>query len=125
MDRPRREIRDSKDQEQRLVKLYMYGEIDDGQIRIQSGPIKLMRERYKGELDKLIKRREGKVEAITAEAEIKAYRKKIKSGLTKLNHDGKRSAFDALKVSAVAAHDQVVVKGIVPSDITTTERTSA
>ena len=49
----------------------------------------------------------------------------MKKNLTSLDHDGKRSAFAVLNVSAVATHDQVVVKGIVPSDITTVEQTSA
>ncbi len=58
-------------------------------------------------------------------SEFESYCKKIKENLTSLDHDGKRSAFAVLNVSAVATHDQVVVKEIVPSDITTIEQTSA
>lgn len=124
-NRLRSEIKRCQNLEGRLVNLYMYGEVDDEHIRVKIGPIKLMREGYQGELESLIKLQEDKIEAKTAEAEIEAYCKKIKEGLTNLNHDGKRSAFDVLKVRAVATHDQVVVKGILPSDITTIEQTSA
>ena len=103
----------------------MYGEIDDENIRAQSGPIKLLRERYQDELQKLTEVQAQTIEAETAEREIESYCKKIKKNLTSLDHYGKRSAFAVLNVSAVATHDQVVVKGIVPSDITTIEQTSA
>ena len=102
----------------------MYGEIDDENIRVQSGPIKLLRERYQDELQELTEVQAQKIEVETAEREIESYCKKIKENLTSLDHDGKRSAFAVLNVSAVATHDQVVVKGIVPSDITTIEQTS-
>ena len=107
-----------------MVKLYTYGEIDDERIRIQSGPIKLLRERYQEELRKLTEFQGLKFQAKSAEREIEDYCKRIKENLTKLDHDGKRSAFEVLKVNAVATHDRVVVKGIVPSDITTIEQTS-
>ena len=119
------EIKRCQDLEARLVKLYMYGEIDDENIRVQSGPIKLLRERYQDELQELMEVQAQNIEAETAEREIESYCKKIKKNLTSLDHDGKRSAFAVLNVSAVATHDQVVVKGIVPSDITTIEQTSA
>ena len=119
------EIKRCQDLEARLVKLYMYGEIDDENIRVQSGPIKLLRERYQDELQELTEVQAQKIEAETAEREIESYCKNIKKNLTSLDHDGKRSAFAVLNVSAVATHDQVVVKGIVPSDITTIEQTSA
>ena len=119
------EIKRCQDLEARLVKLYMYGEIDDENIRVQSGPIKLLRERYQDELQELMEVQAQNIEAETAEREIESYCKKIKENLTSLDHDGKRSAFAVLNVSAVATHDQVVVKGIVPSDITTIEQTSA
>ncbi|NQW22473.1 MAG: recombinase family protein [SAR202 cluster bacterium] len=125
LSRLRAEIRRCQDLEGRLVKLYMYGEIDDDYIRVHSGPIKLLRERYQGELQNLSNLRTQQIEAETAEADIEAYCKRIKKNLTRLDHDGKRSAFAVLNVSAVATHDQVVVKGIVPSDITTIEQTSA
>tara|TARA_B100001971_G_C17993985_1_gene433784 strand:+ start:290 stop:661 length:372 start_codon:yes stop_codon:yes gene_type:complete len=103
----------------------MYGEIDDANIRVQSGPIKLLRERYQDELQELTEVQVQKIEMETAEREIESYCKNIKKNLTSLDHAGKRSAFALLNVSAVATHDQVVVKGIVPSDITTIEQTSA
>ena len=83
-----------------------------------------LRERYQDELQELTEVQAQKIEVETAEREIESYCKKIKENLTSLDHDGKRSAFAVLNVSAVATHDQVVVKGIVPSDITTIERTS-
>ena len=122
--RLRGEIKRCQDLEARLVKLYMYGEIDDEHIRIQSGPMKLLRERYQEELQKLTELQAQNIEAQTAEWEIETFCKRIKKNLTSLDHDGKRSAFAVLNVSVVAIHDQVVVKGIVPSDITTIEQTS-
>jgi hypothetical protein len=84
-----------------------------------------MRQRYQEELQDLMVLQTQRIEAKTAEREIEAYCKRIKKNLTTLDFKGKRSAFSALKVNAVATHDQVVVKGIVPSDITTIEQTSA
>lgn len=122
--RLRVEIKRCHDLEGRLVKLYMYGEIDDEQIRTQSGPVKLLRERYQEELQALTEAQARKIESESSEEEIEAYCNRIKENLGKLDYHGKRSAFAVLGMSAVATHDRVVVKGIIPSDITTIEQTS-
>ena len=46
MGRLDREIRHCRDQQRRLVKLYMQGEIDDDYIRSHSGPLKAQRDGY-------------------------------------------------------------------------------
>ena len=52
-----KEIKQCKDQESRLVKLYQFGEIDDALIKEQSSPLKLRREGYEAELEKLASQR--------------------------------------------------------------------
>ena len=78
--------------------MYMYGEIDDEHIRAQSGPIKLLRERYQEELQKLTELQAQKIEAESAEGEIDANCKRIKKNLNKLDCDCIRSAFAVSKV---------------------------
>ena len=109
MSRLRSEIRNCRDQEQRLIKLYMEGEIGD-YIRTHSGPVKDMRERYQEEFRQLNEQQSQQMDLEKAEAQIKAFCGKASKDLGQLDFDGKRAAFAMLQVNVIATHGQVVVK---------------
>ena len=125
MSRLRSEIRHCRDQEQRLITLYLYGEIDDEYIRTQSGPIKILRERHQEELQRLTEQQAQRIDLGQARSEVETYCRKVQDGLAALDFDEKRAAFSMLHINAIATKEQVVVKGFVPSDIPTIEQTSA
>ena len=108
-----REIRHCRDQERRLVTLYMYGEIDDDYIRSHSGPLKSQREGYEAELRRLEQQNAEQLDLEQAEAQLTVFCHRIKNGIAKEDHDGKRAVFSAFRVKVEATREQAVIKGVV------------
>ena len=108
-----REIRHCRDQERRLVTLYMYGEIDDDYIRSHSGPLKSQREGYETELRRLEQQKAEQFDLEQAEAQLTVFCHRVQNGMAKEDHDGKRAVFSAFRVKVEATRDQVVIKGVV------------
>ena len=108
-----REIRQCRDQERRLVTLYMYGEIDDDYIRSHSGPLKSQREGYEAELRRLERQKAEQFDLEQAEAQLTVFCHRVKNGMASEDHDGKRAVFSAFRVKVEATRDQVVIKGVV------------
>ncbi len=108
-----REIRHCRDQERRLVTLYMYGEVDDDYIRSHSGPLKSQREGYEAELRRLEQQKAERRDLEQAEAQLSEFCQRVQAGMTSEDHDGKRAVLSAFRVRVEATRDQVVVKGVV------------
>ena len=129
IERLRRDIRHCIDQEQRLVKLYMYAEVDDAWIKAQAGPVKAMREGYEAELDRLEAQKKAAAEMTALEGQVQAYCQRVRHNLDNFTLEDKRMALKAIKVRAIVTEGEVQVKGVigvdVPSpDILTIEQTS-
>ena len=57
ISRLRREIKNLTNQEQRYLKAYALGEVDDDWIKAQSGPVKILRKHHEKELERLVAQR--------------------------------------------------------------------
>lgn len=129
MDRLAREIRRCRDQERRLVTLYMYGEIDDDYIRSHSGPSKAQREGYEAELQRLENQKGEQRDLEQAESQLGAFCQRVRDGMFAEDHDGKRAVLSAFRVQVSATKKRVVVQGVVgfpeADNITTIARTWA
>jgi site-specific DNA recombinase len=126
----KREIRRCKDQEQRLVKLFQFGEVDDEWIKAQSGPLKLLRERHEVELDRLTVQKQTMNQLRKAEYQIESYCERMREGLASFDFEEKRTALKALQIRAFANKTDVKVKGIlgivqVEPDFSSTAQTLA
>ena len=125
----RREIRRCKDQEQRLVKLYQFNEVDDEWIKMQSGPTRLRREQHERELRRLEEQRVRLRQLESSHGQLKAYCERVRDNLDSLDFDDRRAALDALQIRVTVGPDEVRISGIlgitdVEPDLATTARTS-
>ena len=124
--RLKREIMKCKEQESRLVRLYQFGEIDDALIKEQSAPLKLRREGYEAELEKLAAQKLARAELEHMEGRAEEYCRRIRQNLDFFGFEEKRTALKALKIKAVVTATEVQVKGVlgIEPDLATTARTS-
>ena len=122
----KREIKRCKEQESRLVRLYQFGEIDDALIKERSAPLKLRREDYEAELEKLASQRLATAEVEYMEGRAEEYCRRMRQNLDSFGFEEKRTALKALKIKAVVTTTEVQVKGVlgVEPDLATTARTS-
>ncbi len=125
--RLKQEIKRCKEQEARLVRLYQFGEIDDALIKEQSAPLKLRREGYEAELEKLTSQRLAMAEVEHMEGRAEEFCKRMRQNLDSFGFEEKRTALKALKIKAVVTATEVQVKGVlgIEADLATTARTSA
>jgi len=125
--RLKREIMKCKERESRLVRLYQFGEIDDALIKEQSAPLKLRREGYEAELEKLTSQRLAMAEMEHMESRAEEYCRRMGQSLASFGFEEKRTALKALKIKAVVTATDVQVKGVlgIEPDLATTARTSA
>ena len=79
--RQMREIKLCKEQESRLVNLYQFGEIDDDLIKRQSAPLKLRREGYESELERLTFQQLTMAEMEYLEGRAKEYCRRMRQNL--------------------------------------------
>ena len=110
--RLKQEIKRCKEQESRLVRLYQFGEIDDALIKEQSAPLKLRREGYEAELEKLTSQRLAMAEVEHMEGRAEEFCKKMRQNLDSFGFEEKRTALKALKIKAVVTATEVQVKGV-------------
>jgi site-specific DNA recombinase len=116
MERLRKEIRKCRDQEQRLIKLYQFGEVDDGWIKSQSGPVKMMRERFEEELARLDSQMLTVTDLRAKEESMRKYCARVAANISEFDFDEKRLALQSLQIKASATETQVFVKGILGVD---------
>ncbi len=125
--RLKREIKRCKEQESRLVRLYQFGEIDDALIKEQSAPLKLRREDYEAEMEKLTSQQLTMAELEHMKGRAAEYCRRMRQNLDSFGFEEKRMALKALKIKAMVTTTEVQVKGVlgVEADLATTARTSA
>jgi hypothetical protein len=116
MDRLRREIQKCRDQEQKLVSLYQFGEIDDEWIRSHSGPVKLMRESFETELERLESQMLTVMDLKSRESSLREYCARVADNIDEFDFDEKRLAMQSLQIKASATETRVFVKGILGVD---------
>ena len=112
------------------MKLYQFGEVDDDWIRMQSGPTKLMRERYEAELEGLKNQKAALKQLENNEERLTAFCRRIGSNLEGFDFEEKRMTLRTLQINATVTSSEVRVGGIlgvtgVEADLATTARTSA
>ena len=113
MERLSRQIRRCRDQERRLVTLYMYGEIDDDYIRSHSGPLKAQREGYEAELEQLESQKAERQDLEQAEVHLNEFCLRVKGGMAAEDHDGKVAVVSAFRIKAEATKKRVVIRGTI------------
>ncbi len=125
--RLKREIRRCKEQESRLIRLYMLGTIDNNLIQEQSAPLKLSREEYESELKKLVAQQRAMAESDLMEQQVEVYCRRMRQNLDSFGFEEKRTALKALKIKALVTATDVQVKGVlgIEADLATTAQTSA
>ncbi len=123
--RLKQEIKRCKEQESRLVRLYQFGEIDDDLIKEQSAPLKLRREGYESELEKLTSQQSTMAELEHMEGRAEEYCRRMRRNLDSFGFEDKRTALKALRIKAVVTATEVQVKGVlgVEAELATTART--
>jgi hypothetical protein len=124
MQRIRREIHACADQEQRLITLYMYGEIDDDYIRRKSGPLKQKRHGLQEELEELGRQKRTLEEIELAEDRVQEFCQRVRENLARLDFQDKQQALKALSIRVIAYHDRIEIRGVLPTYVTI-EQTSA
>ena len=127
VDGLRKDVKQLKGQEARLVRLFEFGEISERVVRERA---RALRDEREG-LERLLQDLERQAEAVRGgrlrEEEIFSYCAQVRDRLVDFDFEGKRLAFRALEIKAAVSPDQVVVNGVVPLSepaIITTARTS-
>ncbi|MFQ6027750.1 MAG: hypothetical protein ACE5Q6_09685 [Dehalococcoidia bacterium] len=128
--RVKKELRHYDDEGRRLVKLYQLGEIDDDWIKAHAGPIKMMKETYQRELNRLVGQKAMLKELECQESQVEAYCQRLRDGLRTFDFEEKQKALKALQVKVITTETDLRVKGILGiaepvSSLNSTAQTSA
>ena len=75
--------------------------------------MKSQREGYETELRRLEQQKAEQLDVEQAEAQLTVFCHRVKNGMAREDHDGKRAVFSAFRVTVEATRDQVVIKGVV------------
>lgn len=118
MQRIRREIHACADQEQRLISLYMYNEIDEDYIRQKSGPMKQKRHRLQDELAELQSQEQALEEIALADDRIQRFCQRVRENLARLDFQDRQQALKALSIRVIAYRDSIEIRGVLPTYVT-------
>ena len=101
--------------------------VGDALIEEQSAPLKLRREDYEAEMEKLTSQQSTMAELERMEGRAEEYCRRMRQNLDSFGFEEKRTALKALKIKAVVTATDVQVKGVlgVEPDLAITARTSA
>ncbi|MPZ48931.1 MAG: hypothetical protein GEU75_06420 [Dehalococcoidia bacterium] len=123
--RLRAAIRRLKEQERRLIRLFSLGDVTEEYLTQEIRQVKQAREGFETELT-VLDAEQGRLEDLQGLGQrVRAYCDQVAGRLDEFDHDDKKLAFQALQVEVVVDRDGAVLKGSVPYDLATTERTSA
>ncbi len=114
-----RDIRTIEDQEQRLIRLYRYGEVDDEFIKKESKAIRLRKERMVSEVHELQERASNLSRLTDLAPQIREVCERIHAAITEFGFDEQRLVLDAFSIKVIAYRDRVEVRGAMPSYFTT------
>ena len=125
-----REIKNLTNQEQRYLKAYALGEVDDGWIKAQSGPVKMRREHAEKALEKLQAQRSSSHTLKDMRESLEEICERVRERFASMDYEEKRLGLEALNVSATLTDHHVevnVVLGVGAQDsrLITTAQTSA
>jgi site-specific DNA recombinase len=120
----RRDIRAIEDQEQRLIRLYRFGEVDDEFIKKESKAIRQRKERMVSEVRELQERASNLNRLTDLAPQIREVCERIRATVAQFGFDEQRLVLDAFSIKMVAYRDRTEVRGAMPSSVTIA-RTSA
>jgi len=121
----RRDIRDTENQEKRLITLYRYGEITDDYILNEVRRLKKLRKEAQDQLDRLHKVKKQAEKIKNAEIKLDNFCQKVQQNLDKCTIEDKRLALEALDIQVTVTSERIEVQGVIPINFITIERTSA
>ncbi len=113
-ERLHRDIAALKDAEGRLVRLYAFGEIDEGYITREAQRLKRQREALEYHLGDIERQRSEFERLIRAEARFSDIFQTVHSNLENLDLEGKRLALEALEAEVWVYPDRWELRGILP-----------
>lgn len=109
------EVASLRKREERLVRLFGYGEVDSEVVRAEVQEVKRQREMHSAELGALVKRRAGVGRAVDEEA-IRRTCAAVVECLERAGSDEKQLVLEAVQLKIDATRDEVTIEGILPQN---------
>ena len=125
ISRLRSSVRRLADQEKRLIRLFGLGSVTEEYLVRETQSVKRSRETQEAELNELqaSKRRSQDLDGLSER--VRAYCSQVASRLDEFGLEDKKLALQALQIKVAVDRDGAVLKGAIPQNLATIERTSA
>jgi site-specific DNA recombinase len=118
------QVRAIENQEQRLVRLYRFGEVDDDFIRKESKAVRERKDRLVAELRELRERASNLNKLADLAPQVRQVCQQIRATVAQFDFEHQKLVLDAFSIKVVAYRDRTEIKGAMPSYVTIA-RTSA
>ena len=99
-------------QENRYLKAYALGELDDDFIKAQSGPVKARQEKAQSELEKLQSERSSILTVENSRELIEQICRRVKKRFDSLDYEEQRLGLEAMNVTAAVTDNQGAVNAV-------------